>query len=487
MKTPEIARNRVGAMEILGIFGFSLMLGWLFLIVLSFSSYGAHQGDDLGRNITLFALFAGVVCGYVLIRLVASRFTFKTNFIWLLVGNLLISLTIPSCVVLSHIGVRAPYGFYGVLYFLSGIATAYFIVCLLDICGKTRINNFLVFTSASFLGASLLFFLCWLVPEIAQPVMSMIFMLGSVGLLHFINSRTSKNQDIVIRKRAEFFVSPLELEPFIFVFGMIYGIACVLLLKVGSVGILAGVAGILIASAILSIVALFHTKLSIVVLMRFMVVLLVASCLVIPFTDGVLYIVSTCVPVALWAVFTACNCASLLKIVISKGLPVFYHISIGLIPKSAGFLIGWALATLFVVYGVNKADSLLIMLLVAAFLLVLVSMVFYPERQHHDEQFSTEGDFVVSPITVVENSNEDLTNLKCEAVSKLYALSPRESEILYYLARGRNAEYMCNRLTVSSHTVKSHIYNIYRKTNMHSQQKIMDLIDEYPIKLSDDT
>lgn len=38
-------------------------------------------------------------------------------------------------------------------------------------------------------------------------------------------------------------------------------------------------------------------------------------------------------------------------------------------------------------------------------------------------------------------------------------------------------------LTISPHTVKSHIYNIYRKLDIHSQQKLMSFVEEFPLDL----
>ena len=63
----------------------------------------------------------------------------------------------------------------------------------------------------------------------------------------------------------------------------------------------------------------------------------------------------------------------------------------------------------------------------------------------------------------------------------MFELSPRETDILGYLARGRNAAYLKDKLNISPHTVKSHIYSIYRKFDIHSQQKLMDFIEEYPL------
>ena len=66
-------------------------------------------------------------------------------------------------------------------------------------------------------------------------------------------------------------------------------------------------------------------------------------------------------------------------------------------------------------------------------------------------------------------------------MAELYQLSPRETDILKFLAKGRNAAYIQGKLTISPHTVKSHIYSIYRKLDIHSQQKLMDFVEEFPV------
>lgn len=66
---------------------------------------------------------------------------------------------------------------------------------------------------------------------------------------------------------------------------------------------------------------------------------------------------------------------------------------------------------------------------------------------------------------------------KCEAVANTYLLSNRESEVLYYLGRGFNAAYLEDKLFISEGTAKTHIRHIYGKTNVHSQQELMRLID----------
>ena len=67
---------------------------------------------------------------------------------------------------------------------------------------------------------------------------------------------------------------------------------------------------------------------------------------------------------------------------------------------------------------------------------------------------------------------------RCDEVAREYSLTPRESEVFALLAKGRNAEYIAGQLVVTPATIKSHIYHIYQKLGVNSQQRLMDLVDE---------
>lgn len=66
----------------------------------------------------------------------------------------------------------------------------------------------------------------------------------------------------------------------------------------------------------------------------------------------------------------------------------------------------------------------------------------------------------------------------CEIVANTYLLSRRESEVVYYLARGYKSSHIQQQLCISEGTAKTHIRHIYRKLNIHSQQDLIHLIDE---------
>ena len=67
---------------------------------------------------------------------------------------------------------------------------------------------------------------------------------------------------------------------------------------------------------------------------------------------------------------------------------------------------------------------------------------------------------------------------RCEIVANTYSLSRRESEVMYYLARGYKSSHIQQQLYISEGTAKTHIRHIYRKLNIHSQQDLIHLIDE---------
>lgn len=66
---------------------------------------------------------------------------------------------------------------------------------------------------------------------------------------------------------------------------------------------------------------------------------------------------------------------------------------------------------------------------------------------------------------------------RCQLTADLFLLSHRELEILYLLAKGRNAAFIQRELVISEGTVRTHMRNIYRKAGVHSQQELMDLVE----------
>ncbi len=63
----------------------------------------------------------------------------------------------------------------------------------------------------------------------------------------------------------------------------------------------------------------------------------------------------------------------------------------------------------------------------------------------------------------------DAVGAACDRLAEAAELTPREAEVLAYLARGRNVTFISDKLVVSGNTVQAHIKGIYRKLDVHSR------------------
>lgn len=72
---------------------------------------------------------------------------------------------------------------------------------------------------------------------------------------------------------------------------------------------------------------------------------------------------------------------------------------------------------------------------------------------------------------------ELLIRKRCDELSEEFGVSPRETEVLYYLGRGYNHGYIARKLFVSENTVRTHVRHIYSKLGISSREELLDLID----------
>jgi DNA-binding CsgD family transcriptional regulator len=67
--------------------------------------------------------------------------------------------------------------------------------------------------------------------------------------------------------------------------------------------------------------------------------------------------------------------------------------------------------------------------------------------------------------------------VRCEEVANTYLLTARETDVLYLLAKGHSAAHLAKQLYISLGTVHTHTWHIYRKLGVHTQQELIDLVD----------
>lgn len=64
----------------------------------------------------------------------------------------------------------------------------------------------------------------------------------------------------------------------------------------------------------------------------------------------------------------------------------------------------------------------------------------------------------------------------CELVCRRFDLTAREQEVFALIAQGESRAGICEALTLSKETVKTHVRNIYRKMDIHSQQDALAVV-----------
>ena len=78
-------------------------------------------------------------------------------------------------------------------------------------------------------------------------------------------------------------------------------------------------------------------------------------------------------------------------------------------------------------------------------------------------------------------SKPALWQYKIGRVIEEFELTARQQEVFRMLVRGRNAQYIAEKFFISNSTAKAHIHNIYQKLDIHSQQELINLVEDVEI------
>jgi DNA-binding CsgD family transcriptional regulator len=132
----------------------------------------------------------------------------------------------------------------------------------------------------------------------------------------------------------------------------------------------------------------------------------------------------------------------------------------GFLPAIAAMALG-----IVVFRALGKDAQVVSLCVLSAFLALLVITTLY-------EAYS-------KPKITVESSGDPNHTLDahCARFADTHGLSPRETEILTLLARGRGSKWIGDRLCISPETVRTHNKRIYEKLHVHTKEELLDLLD----------
>lgn len=131
--------------------------------------------------------------------------------------------------------------------------------------------------------------------------------------------------------------------------------------------------------------------------------------------------------------------------------------------------------------------SMLSMVTLGLVVVLAIVITFAPlspltETPSKDSFFADDGseDPAANPLSGDGSSGEGRWRTRCKEVALNAGLSARETEVFMLLAKGRGIEHIQNKLCISGHTVKTHVYNIYKKMGINSREELLDSIEAKP-------
>lgn len=151
--------------------------------------------------------------------------------------------------------------------------------------------------------------------------------------------------------------------------------------------------------------------------------------------------------------------------------------AVGRTLNGLGCTLGWIVGTVMCFgFAGDALGRMFICFALVVFLVVATSFaVFHPGPLSYVREVRIDAER--SARQAISGGIGETLKLKTSLVAQRYELTPRQTEVLCCLAQGRNAGYIADRFTISAHTAKSHIYNIYNKLGVHSQQELLDIVE----------
>lgn len=177
------------------------------------------------------------------------------------------------------------------------------------------------------------------------------------------------------------------------------------------------------------------------------------------------------------------GCALFLAVVHARELPAQAAVGFGVSVVALAALVGCILSQ---VLQVTADFSPWLTVLTGAFiavLLVFLGRTAWDELGELQEARTAAAAEASEGALVADSVLADLPvrvplEARCAALADRFGLSPREAEILVYLARGFSPTYIAKDLVLSVSTVRTHVRNIYRKLGIGKREELIHLVDE---------
>ena len=472
-----MARKSFGFMQLSSLVGFCCFYAWYLMTFFGSFIFFPTQAGFVSRHLGQAIYFAGSLVGSAVFLLhlrKTARSPLLDNRGWFTVITLL-GLTLPVCMVLDSLGVVIAMPVVSVTCFAAGIALSAGFAwwdCLperFQPSRRFRSRGFVfVIGGLVFLGAQAL------LSQMALGLTSILLLVASALLTDFINTRTTYVPTNAVDESVAFFRKARSLDALTCIVTVPFGFAFILLyryLQWGILGVFAAVVALdLVSTFILGKNRIIPFAGVLRICMAFVAIGLLAFVLP-PYQVKVGALVFIAV---IWFSYRTFNGEALFELSMARHLSHSYTAVRGKMAGNIGFLLGLVLglATNGLSLGGAPLDYVALALVA---IVVLGALFLLPFDDEFNPAFRTIKPVTIgTPVGIGQGSDAR----KCALLAERYMLSPREQQVLSFIIRGRNARYVAGQLGIAENTAKTHIASIYRKVDVHSQQELLDLLDQ---------
>jgi len=162
----------------------------------------------------------------------------------------------------------------------------------------------------------------------------------------------------------------------------------------------------------------------------------------------------------------------------------FWELQASKLGNAFGFFLGWLAVVLFSQWLIESGYVFLLVCFGLSIFAVIVDSflfrrsAFEMPQEPLDDDLAEFGSGLGAPSDTTGAAVEEYYLAISREMAREFKLSPRQTEIFIYLARGRNVQFIREKLVLSTPTVKSHTYAIYQKLGIHSHQELIDMVEQ---------
>lgn len=308
------------------------------------------------------------------------------------------------------------------------------------------------------------------------PTLSLFYIFASMFLFILNKKNASRDTQQHNNRKLEKAKKLLDkrIRVIFLVFQILFGMAwSILLLRFNLQGnFIAYILGFLLAFVAFLIIykSKFTHANSVMLFIRVSLSLLIILAFLLVVKNDIFRMIVVALIAALWNIFWSFDMGFIVRQAKMLDLSIKKHICTSQTINNLGFATGMSLGTF------ADFDACFVF----GLWLIIVSALFIPLDSHKSP------DSIFAQQEKQQKINERNKQERAQGIektiqdfSKRYQLTFREDEVLRQIIHGRSPKSIAKELHIAESTAKTHVYNLYKKLNIHTRYELIELFDSF--------